>query len=195
MLDRSTQDSSYCPLRAFRLHRDRTLIRISGYLILILPILLSSCGGGGGTGGGGASPPGSLGLILAPSAVTVYPGSSFSITVTASETNNSATPTVSLGLLPNGITTSTSMPLAIPAGGAPVEFQVASSVAAGNYSFTFSGQAGSLTASAILSLTVESGTPPAFYFIIPLFAEIPVPIGGSGTIQLTTGPAAKRITW
>ena len=191
MLDRSTQDSSYCPLRAFRLHRDRTLIRISGYLILILPILLSSCGGGGGTGGGGASPPGSLGLILAPSAVTVYPGSSFSITVTASETNNSATPTVSLGLLPNGITTSTSMPLAIPAGGAPVEFQVASSVAAGNYSFTFSGQAGSLTASAILSLTVESGTPPAFYFIIPLFAEIPVPIGGSGTIQLTTGPAAQ----
>jgi hypothetical protein len=100
-------------------------------------------------------------------------------------TNTAATPTLTSVNLPSGITTSAAFPVSIPSGGVSISFQTSATIAAGAYTITLNGQAGSVTASANVSATVQTN-PPAFYFVVPLSVEVAVPIGGSGQIQFMT---------
>lgn len=151
------------------------------FLLVILG--LSACGGGssGSNGRSGGASQLYLNLIATPSTLFVYPNSSFTISLAAS-TNASATPSVTMGTLPPGITTATAFPLLVPSTGATVSFQAASSLSAGPYTLTFNGSAGSLTASTSVAASLETSVP-GFLFARPVFIEVGVPLGGSGQIQ------------
>src|SRR5271157_5247637 len=100
------------------------LISVSGSRLLLaigLSLLFSSCGSGGGSPPPPPPPP-YLSLSASPSTVNISPGDSFSTTVTAS-TNTSSTPTLASVQLPSGITTTTTLPVTIPASGATINFQ------------------------------------------------------------------------
>lgn len=153
----------------------------AGMLLLMsagLSLFLVSCGGGASS----AEP--SFSLTLSPASVIIYPSSGFAILVTANA-NASSAPTVTLGTLPPGITSTTTFPLAVPSGGASISFQTNSTVS-GTYTLTVDGQAGSQNASATVSATVQTN-PPGFFFLTGLFSEVAVSIGGSGRIQMGTG--------
>jgi hypothetical protein len=62
-------------------------------------------------------PPPFLTLSASPNPFLIYPNSTVSLQIGAKTQNTSATPSVTLGPLPPGITTTTTFPLAIPAGG------------------------------------------------------------------------------
>jgi hypothetical protein len=161
-------------------------------LFLAVVVFLTSCGGGGG--GGGTPPPIQLAIVVTPSAATIYPSSSFTVLVTAS-TNSSSQPSLTSVTMPAGITTTESFPLAIPSGGVSIQFQTSSSIAAGNYTLTFSGTLGSMSSTAKLVATVQTN-PPSFFFPSPLFSEIAVPVGGSSQVQVSTivnGQAAYNV--
>ena len=64
------------------------------------------------------SPPPSLTLNASPNPFLLYPNSTVTLQINAQTKNTSATPSVTLGQLPRGITTTTNFPLVIPAGGA-----------------------------------------------------------------------------
>lgn len=154
--------------------------------IFVLVWILVGCGGGGsgvggGSGGGGGSQP--FSLMVTPTPLVIVPNSSVTVTVQAA---GSGTVSVSLGTLPAGLTTGTSFPLSIPAGGsAPVTFNAAANLATGNFNVNFNGQSGSSTIPLILPVTVQS-TAATFFFPFPLFIELGVPIGGSGQMQFST---------
>ncbi|HTU35312.1 MAG TPA: IPT/TIG domain-containing protein [Candidatus Acidoferrum sp.] len=122
---------------------------------------------------------------MSPSSITVYPSSTWTVQVAAT-TNASVAPTVSLGSLPSGITSSTTFPLSVPSGGAAITFQSASTLAPGAYTLVINGQAGTAIASAKLAATVPSGTPPGFAFTEELFTEIGLSPGSSSQVQVGT---------
>jgi len=157
----------------------------SNFLFLcVLALLLTACGGGGGGNGGAPPAPPFLDLTVTPSSVVTYPSSTFTANISAS-TNAGVTPTITLGTLPAGLSTNTTFPLSVPSGGASITFQTTAGIANGNFSIAISGQAGSATASASLSGSVETN-PPAFFFITPLSHELSVSTGGSAQIQFMT---------
>jgi hypothetical protein len=57
---------------------------------------------------------------------------------------------------------------------------------AGSYTLTFSGSAGSISSTANLVATVQTSTPPSFFFPTPLFSEVAVSFGASSQVQVTT---------
>lgn len=126
-----------------------------------------------------------LAICATPSTATVYPQSSFTIMVQPTEVNATGTEQLSLGNLPAGLTVTNST-MSLPATGAPVHFQAAASLAAGNYTIPLQATAGPATASGNLALNVSTGTVPGFSFITPLPREVAIPIGGSGSITFET---------
>jgi hypothetical protein len=123
-----------------------------------------------------------LALCAKPSPTTVFPGSSFSFTAQPSEVNVSGNATLTLGSLPAGITsTNSSVPL--PPSGAAVHLAAASTTAAGTYDLALTATVGTSTGSGDFNFTVSTGAVPGFFFASPLFREVGVPIGGSGSIQ------------
>jgi hypothetical protein len=110
-----------------------------------------------GNGGGSSPSTPTLSLSLQSTSLTTTPGTSFSVLVTAS-TNTSATPIISLGTLPAGLSCSNTFPLTIPASGASLNFITAPSIADGNYSIAVNGQADTATTQQNLSLTVTGMT-------------------------------------
>jgi hypothetical protein len=129
-----------------------------------------------------------LTLNASPNPFLIYPKSTVTLQISAKTKNTSGTPSVTLGPLPPGITTTTTFPLAIPAGGASISFQVDSTIAvASSSTLTVLGQAGSASASIQVPVTVQSN-PPTFFFVRGLFSEVGVPFGGSGQIQFTALP-------
>ncbi len=134
------------------------------------------------------SPPPSLTLNASPNPLLVYPNSTVTLQIGAQTKNTSAIPSVTLGPLPPGITTTTTFPLAIPTGVASINFQVDSTIAAGNsYNLAVFGQADSASASIQVPAVVQSN-PPTFFFARGLFSEVGVPFGGSGQIQFMALP-------
>lgn len=153
----------------------------------LIPGLLMGCGGGSGTTtgtGGSGNPPPSLTLSVSPSSPVVYPSSTFTLTVTASESGTTAAPSLTLGTLPAGITTNASLPMSIPATGATINFSVGASAAAGNYAIPMKATAGSASAALAASVTIGSGTqyPGSFGVINP--DEVQVTQGGSVTVPM-----------
>jgi len=127
-------------------------------------LLVTACGGsgsassvGGGGGGGAGTPPATLSLSASPSALTILDGTSTTVTVTAQVSGTTATPTVTLGQLPPGLTTTTSFPLAILAGGAQITFVAGADLTAKTYTISLNGVAG--TASASTTLTAAASAP------------------------------------
>jgi IPT/TIG domain-containing protein len=160
------------------------------WLVLFLFISFAGCGGGG-TGGGSTPitpPPPAPTLTLAISQVSSFPliiaaSDSFFVTVTATASGTSATPTITLGTLPAGLSTSSTFPMSVPSGGANVYFTTSSSIAAGSDTISISGTAGGASATASLTFTVVSGTPNQLGFTIPDSNEVQVAQGGSATIS------------
>jgi hypothetical protein len=151
-------------------------------LLAVSLVLLAACGGGSST----PPVPPTLTLSTNPDALTGYPNTSFSVTVTATTTGTAATPTVNLGPLPTGLTTSTAFPLAVPSVGATISFAADATLTPGSYSITLNGQADAATATKTLVLNVPSGAPPGFSFVSSQGIELVVPIGGSGQFQFET---------
>jgi len=150
-------------------------------LVILMITILSGCGGG--TGGGASSPPPTLSLSVTPSTSTVNAGSSFYVTVTATATNAQTLPTITLGALPAGITTSAFFPMSVPAAGATINFNAAWSLAAGNDTISISGSASTATATASFGIQAIAA-PPNGAFVNPNYHEIEVAPGGSQTIQV-----------
>lgn len=156
-------------------------------------LFLVSCGGGGG----GSSSTGTtssqqwVSLVAIPASVTTYPSSDFTIVVQAS-TNTSAVPAITSTDLPSGITAKTTFPVTVPSAGASITFQTDSTAAAGSYTITLKGTAGSATGSLDITTTVVDSTPPSFFFVKGGVTEVGVPIGGSAQTQFkaeANGPA------
>jgi len=149
------------------------------WLVFLMAAVLTGCGGGG-TGGGSTPPPTTtLSLTVSPSSLLISQSDSFFVTVTATATGTTATPTIALGTLPAGLTTTSMFPMSVPSGGATIYFSTSSSIAAGSDTVSISGTAGSATASASLPLKVVSGVPNQLGFAIPLSNEVQLAQGTS----------------
>ena len=132
-----------------------------------------------------ATAPPLLAVCATPDPASIYPGTGFQATLQAFAINIAATPTVTLGALPAGVTTPSTGSLAIPPAGALVQFKAAASVAAGSYSVLLNAVAGGSTDTAVLALTVPQGTPPSISWVSSLANETDVTIGSSAQRQLT----------
>ena len=114
-----------------------------------------------------------------------------SATVSLKASGGSGATTVSLGTLPAGVTTNATFPLQLSSGSAAITFKASGNLALGSFAINFNGQSGSATATSSLPVSVIS-TPTSFFFPIPLFQELGVPIPGSRQTQFFTisnGPA------
>jgi hypothetical protein len=160
-----------------------------GFLFALgLSLLLASCGSGGGSQSQPPPPP-PLTLSASPIPLIMYPSTSFVVTITAIS-DGSATPMVTGAQLPTGITAITAFPLAVPRlGAATILLQTDATIAAGNYTLTFNGEASGATASASLAATLQT-TAPDFNFGQGVSSEVGVPFGGSGQIQFSTNSDA-----
>ena len=139
-----------------------------------------------------ATNPAVLAVCPTPSPTTVFPSSTFTVTVIPTEVNSSGGQQVTVGPLPAGLTVSTPA-LPIPAGGAILHFQAAASTAAGNDNVVLTGHDGAATATATLALTVSSAAAPAIYLSPAQPGEVGVPIGGSGSTQFTCNVNAQNV--
>lgn len=160
------------------------LLRPLAVLFVVAPgIFLSSCGGGGGgTSGGGLQP--SLSMSVSPGSLTTFPSSTFTVEISAT-TSMSVTPTVTLGSLPAGFSTTTAFPLSVPSGGAIATFQTSATVPVGSYPITFNGQAGSASATTTVNANLQA-TASSFFFPTGLFNEVAIAPGGSTQLQFST---------
>jgi hypothetical protein len=113
------------------------------------------------------------------------PGSTVTFQVTASVTGGSGTPTVSMSDLPTGLTSTTTFPLTVPPAGAAITLNASTNLAANSYTVTLSGQAGSVSGTAQLTVKVQTGTA-GFNFTSPTFRELNVQNGGFGQIAFGT---------
>jgi hypothetical protein len=83
---------------------------------------------------------------------------------------------LTVGDLPSGLTVAAKA-VPMPATGAVLHFQAASTLTPGTYNISLQGTAGAVMASATLPLTVSAGPVPTFA-LIPSATEVVVPIGG-----------------
>jgi hypothetical protein len=90
-------------------------------VVFVAATILAGCGSGGSPGGtsgsGGGTTAATLALSASPASLIVTASDAFFVTVTASESGTSATPTISLGTLPAGLTTTSTFPMSVPSGG------------------------------------------------------------------------------
>ena len=152
-----------------------------------LPLLaISGCGGGSGVSNTPPPPPPpTLSLTFAPYAPAMTPGSSLSVFVTATQPIASLTPSFTLGPLPSGITSPTAFPLSVPLSGASFNLTADSKLALGSYSPPIKVTVGSASSSSVLALTVVQAVG-SIGCAIPLFSEVQVVPGGSGTFTSQT---------
>ncbi|MGH9343328.1 MAG: IPT/TIG domain-containing protein, partial [Terriglobia bacterium] len=156
--------------------------------VFLVAAALTGCGGG--RGGNSVpvptptpTPTATLSLSASPSSLTVTASDAFFVTVTATESGTSATPTISLGTLPAGLSTTSTFPMSVPAAGAVINFTTSSSIAPGNVTVPISGAASSATATSSIALNVVSGAPNQLGFAIPLSNEVELPQGTSTSVQ------------
>ena len=143
-------------------------------------LVLAGCGGGGGGTGGSTSPAQPALTLGVPSNVTVAPGLSFFVTITAVETGTTATPTVSLGALPAGVTTSSTFPISVPSAGVNLFFSTSSAIAAGSVAIPITGTAGTATATSSIPLTVVTAPlEPETFSMPPFLHEVNITQGGT----------------
>jgi hypothetical protein len=161
--------------------RALVIASLGGLCALNASLFLASCGS---SGGGSRSSTPYLSLNASPDQLTIYPNTTFNVLVTAT-TNTSSIPTLAQPQLPSGITTTTTFPVTIPTGGVSISFQTSPTIAPGNYTLTLNGQAGSASATASLSATLQTSAV-SFYFVQGQYSEVDVPFGSSGQMQFMT---------
>lgn len=149
-------------------------------LVLLMTAGWVGCGGGSSSGGGSTS---ALSLSVSPTTLIVSASDSFFVTVEATESGTSATPMISLGTLPAGLSTTSTFPMSVPAGGATIDFTTSRSIAPGNLTIPVSGTAGSATTTASIPVNVVSSTPTQPGFAIPVFSEVELLQGSSTQVQ------------
>lgn len=137
---------------------------LSPFVVILIVGALSGCGSGGGTEGGGGTGGGStptpmLTVSVNPASPAVTPGDSFFVTVYAITTGTTATPTVSLGTLPAGLTTTSTFPMTVPTLGARINFATSGTIAAGTITVPVSAAAGTVTATASIPIQVVNSAP------------------------------------
>lgn len=138
--------------------RTGRVLRIGSLLYIILYV---SAGCGGGSAPPPPPPTPSFSLSVSPgSLLAAQTTTSVPVTVTANPINGfTGTVNVTIGGLPNGVNSSTGSTFTLAAGGSQmVTFTVMSAVARANCPVTFSGSSGTLSSSAVVTLTV-SGAP------------------------------------
>ncbi len=151
---------------------------------LLAGTTLVGCGGQTGSGSSPAPTPApSLSLIATPATVKVSPSVSFSVTVTASAFDTTATPTITLGTLPAGLTTTSTFPMSVPSGAATIVFTTSATIAPGSFTVAISGTAGTATATASVPLTVVATAPQQGHFQGSLFSEVAIQTGSSVSVQ------------
>src|ERR1017187_9417615 len=125
--------------------------RLAIWLVLspLAGLAFPGCGGGSGsspsTGGQRGAP--SLLLTVTPATVTVavFPYTTFIVSVNASESGTTATPTITLRALPAGVTTSSTFPMSVPSNGANIVFTTSWTIVPGTFNIAISGAAGTAT--------------------------------------------------
>lgn len=132
-------------------------------LCLFCVVFLSACGGGSGGGGSttSSSVSGSFTLSVSPASLNLVGGMKAPVTVQViGQGGFSGSVAVSAGGLPNGVTVSPAS-VAISSGSSgQLTLTAASNVATGNAPITINGAAGSLTAKATLSVTLNAAATP-----------------------------------
>lgn len=114
----------------------------------------------------------------------MVPGSSITLKIEALGSNTSATLQAKLVSLPAGFSSTTTFPLTVPPQGATFVLQVASNVAAGDYTLSVEGWTATLSATTTVPIHVDP-TIPMFYFGRGLFNEIHVPIEGTASYEVS----------
>jgi len=155
----------------------------AGLILAASTFVMNGCGGGGGS----TAPPlqtVALSLSVNPASATIAANDAFFVTVTAQESGTTATPAITLGTLPAGLSTTATFPMSVPSGGATIFFTTSSAIATGNASVAISGSVGSATAGTSIPLNVVSIAPQQPYFTTnQLFREVELPQGASTSVQ------------
>lgn len=138
-------------------HLQKLGSKLSVCMVLLTAAIIAGCGGIATVGGPSSSP--TLSLSVVPTSPIISSSDSFFLTVYARETVTSATPSISLGTLPAGLTTTSTFPMNVPSGGATINFTTSSSIATGDIAISISGTAGGATAKLSVPLKVIAGTP------------------------------------
>lgn len=123
-------------------------------------LLITGCGGGGGDGSAAAPPPATpdFKISITPGTVTVVPGSSAFVHLTASPMNGfTGTVTVNVTGIPPGTSISPPVPFTmLPSGQQDLQLSVPSNAANGSFNLTVSASSGTLVHSASLTFQVQS---------------------------------------
>jgi IPT/TIG domain len=170
------------------------------FLITVFVIFLAGCGGGGG---GGTQPPPlqpDFTIGLSTTSVTIVQGSSSApVNVSVSGLDGfSGSVQVTLSGVPAGVTSNPASPFSVSTE-QPVSVIVGASPSAATGQFNISAQAtsGSLSHSAPLSLTIQSGVvlnlPRSTYLRNDSVAEIDIPSGEPRRRQIVYDSAGKRL--
>jgi hypothetical protein len=172
--------------------------RFLAFFVLILgSIFLANCGGGGSGSSSSTSsppPPPSFSIAAKPSSLTISPNTSAQIKLSLTPVNGfSGSVNVALSGLPAGVTVSPASPVTLTTAGLTLTLTADSSVTNGNYTLTFDGTSGSLSASSSTTLTVE---PLASFSLTLTFSNLIVRQGGSvsGLFDITVGTGSANFT-
>ncbi|HTA57019.1 MAG TPA: IPT/TIG domain-containing protein [Candidatus Baltobacteraceae bacterium] len=172
----------------------------SAFLITVFVVFLTGCGGGGG---GGTQPPPlqpDFTIGLSATSVTIAQGSSSSpFNVSVNGANGfTGSVQVTLSGMPAGATSNPTSPFSVSTG-QPVSVIVGAAPSAATGQFNISAQAtsGSLSHSATLSLTIQSGVvlnlPRSTYLRNDSVAAIDIPSGEPRRRQIVYDSAGKRL--
>lgn len=154
--------------------------------LAIAGIGFAGCGGGGGASASSPSTPvpaAYLSLTADPSTAIVSPNDTFSVAIRANENGTTATPTITLGTLPAGLTTTSTFPMSVPAGGATIVFTTSATITTGTFTVAVAGTAGAATATASIPLTVVTTAPDPGYFQTPSSGEVEIEPGTSVSVS------------
>ena len=172
----------------------------SAFLITVLVIFLTGCGGGGGGGTQPPPPQRDFTIGLSTTTLAIAQGSSSApVNVSVAGLNGfTGSVQVTLSGAPAGVTSNPASPFSVTTG-QPVPVIIGASPTAAAGQFTISAQAtsGSLSHSAPLSLTIQSGVvlnlPRSAFLRNYTVAPVDAPSGESRRRQIVYDSAGKRL--
>ena len=160
-------------------------------VVFVALLALAACGGSSGSNQQ-PPPPQSFTIVVTPSAPSVAPGTSSTVQVSVTPENGfSGTVTVSTSGLPSGLT-ATPASFSVQSNPQTVALAASSSLANGDYSFSFDGTSGTLSSST--KITIGVGPLQGFIIIQPLISEVVSTFGSTTQVQLQTEATGQGVT-